>query len=266
MAAERSNRNPRRRTGVELSLAESVCLALIDAEPRHGWAIVKELEPGRELGEIWTLTRALTYRAIDQLETKGLIARGEPESGAGRSRVMLRSTAAGRRWTAAWITEPVTHVRDLRTEFLLKATLLRRSGGDVLAYLDSQEATLGAVLERLGNERGESSLVDTWRRESARAAQRFFHRMRADLSTRSGRSARAPTGTLLPMRLSARNQLTATLDAVHDGEVLSTVKAVLPDGQRITATITKEAARDLDLTAGDDILVIIRSTEVMIAK
>ena len=68
------------------------------------------------------------------------------------------------------------------------------------------------------------------------------------------------------MRISARNQLSATLDAVHDGEVLSTVKAVLPDGQRITATITKEAARELDLTAGDDVLIIVKSTEVMIAK
>lgn len=260
MTAERSTGRARQRSAVELSLAEAVCLSLIDAEPRHGWAIVKELEPAGELGEIWSLTRALTYRAIDQLETKGLIVRGEPEAGAGRSRVVLRPTAAGRRRAASWITDPVVHIRDLRTEFLLKATLLRRAGGDVLAFLDAQEAALGPLLERLANERGGSSLVETWRRESARGAQRFFHRMRADLSGR-------PTpGGLMPMRLSARNQLNATLDAVHDGEVLSTVKAVLPDGQRVTATITKEAARDLDLAAGDEVLVIVKSTEVMIAK
>ena len=130
----------------------------------------------------------------------------------------------------------------------------------MLAFIDTQESALGPVLEQLGNERGESSLVDTWRRESARGAQRFFRRVRADLA------GRPSAGALSPMRISARNQLSATLDAVHDGEVLSTVKAVLPDGQRITATITKEAARELDLTAGDDVLIIVKSTEVMIAK
>ena len=38
------------------------------------------------------------------------------------------------------------------------------------------------------------------------------------------------------------------------------------DGQRLTAAITKEAAEDLDLASGDDVTVIIKSTEVMIAK
>ena len=47
---------------------------------------------------------------------------------------------------------------------------------------------------------------------------------------------------------------------------MSTVKAVLGDGQPLTAAITKEAARDLDLAPGDQVLVVIKSTEVMVAK
>lgn len=68
------------------------------------------------------------------------------------------------------------------------------------------------------------------------------------------------------MRLSARNQLNATVDEVNLGEVMSTVKVTLPDGQQLTAAITKDAAVDLEITAGDDVIVIIKSTEVMIAK
>jgi molybdopterin-binding protein len=68
------------------------------------------------------------------------------------------------------------------------------------------------------------------------------------------------------MRLSARNQLNATIDSVHLGEVMSTVKVTLPDGQHLTAAITRDSAEDLALAAGDQVVVIIKSTEVMIGK
>jgi molybdate transport system regulatory protein len=68
------------------------------------------------------------------------------------------------------------------------------------------------------------------------------------------------------MRLSARNQLNATVESLTHGEVMSTVKVTLGDGQSITAAITKEAAEDLGFTAGEAVTVIIKSTEVMLAK
>jgi molybdate transport system regulatory protein len=68
------------------------------------------------------------------------------------------------------------------------------------------------------------------------------------------------------MKLSARNQLNATVDTVTYGEVMSTVKVSLPDGQSITAAITKDAAEDLGLAKGDAVVVVIKSTEVMLAK
>jgi molybdopterin-binding protein len=68
------------------------------------------------------------------------------------------------------------------------------------------------------------------------------------------------------MRLSARNQLKAKVDKVTLGEVMSTVEVTLPDGQRLTAAITKASVQDLEVKEGDDVLVIIKSTEVMIGK
>jgi molybdate transport system regulatory protein len=68
------------------------------------------------------------------------------------------------------------------------------------------------------------------------------------------------------MQLSARNQLNATVDAVNHGEVMSTVRVTLPDGQQITAAITKDAAEELAFAPGDAVVVVIKATEVMLAK
>lgn len=68
------------------------------------------------------------------------------------------------------------------------------------------------------------------------------------------------------MQLSARNQLNATVDAVNHGEVMSTVRVVLPDGQHITAAITKGAADELGFAPGEAVVVVIKATEVMLAK
>ncbi|MFN8052498.1 MAG: XdhC family protein [Acidimicrobiales bacterium] len=179
----------------ELSLAEQVCLALVVDSPRHGWALVRELDPSGELGAIWSLSRSLTYRAVDLLERKGLVTRGAAEAGRGPNRMTLTATAAGETVSAAWLEEPVRHVRDLRTEFLLKATLLQRRDGDVLRLLDAQEAALTPRLEALGNDLADRSPVGLWRRESARAAQRFFGQVRAGLTDRPAAPAHTVAGS-----------------------------------------------------------------------
>ena len=68
------------------------------------------------------------------------------------------------------------------------------------------------------------------------------------------------------MQLSARHQLNATVETVTHGEVMSTVKVALPDGQHITAAITRDGAAELAFAPGDAVVVVIKSTEVMLAK
>ena len=100
--------------------------------------------------------------------------------------------------------------------------------------------------------------MDVWRREHARAVRRFLDEA---LHPSSGQAAVRPE-----VRLSARNQLRGTVTAVSHGDVMSTVRAVLGDGQVVTAAITKDAADDLDFAPGDEVVVIIKSTEVIMAK
>jgi molybdate transport system regulatory protein len=68
------------------------------------------------------------------------------------------------------------------------------------------------------------------------------------------------------MQLSARNQLDGTVTRVDHGTVMSTVVIRLEGGQEVVAAITKDSAEGLELTEGDAVKAVIKSTEVMVAK
>jgi molybdopterin-binding protein len=68
------------------------------------------------------------------------------------------------------------------------------------------------------------------------------------------------------MKMSARNQLKGTIKSVKPGAVMAEVVVELPGGQEIVSAITLTSAQDLNLTVGDEVMAIIKSTEVMIGK
>ncbi len=253
-----SARPPRGSAAPAPSFAEHVCLTLIVQGVSHGWAVGTTLAPDGELGRIWTLTRPLTYRAIDGLVEKRLVSRRGHTAGRSRDRVVLAPTAAGRRMATRWLDTPVLHLRDVRTELLMKLTLRARMGLDNVTLLTAQQVVLAPTIDVLVSSHAEDDVVDVWRRENARAVRRFLDQ--------ALHPAARPSEGKPEMRLSARNQLRGTITAVHHGEVMSTIKAVLTDGQPLTAAITRDAADDLDLAPGDEVVMIVKSTEVMVAK
>ena len=70
----------------------------------------------------------------------------------------------------------------------------------------------------------------------------------------------------MTIQLSARNQLKAKVKSVKHGTVMAEVVVELPDGQQIVSAITRNSVEGLGLKEGDDIIAIIKSTEVMIGK
>ncbi|HTW04280.1 MAG TPA: TOBE domain-containing protein [Streptosporangiaceae bacterium] len=66
------------------------------------------------------------------------------------------------------------------------------------------------------------------------------------------------------MELSARNQLTGTIQSVKSGSVMAEVTVNVDAGQ-VTAAITDASRERLGLKSGDQVSVVIKSTEVMIA-
>lgn len=67
------------------------------------------------------------------------------------------------------------------------------------------------------------------------------------------------------MNLSARNQLRGVVQAVKSGTIMAEVTVALAGGERIVSVITAESARQLGITVGSSVVVIIKSTEVMLA-
>jgi molybdopterin-binding protein len=68
------------------------------------------------------------------------------------------------------------------------------------------------------------------------------------------------------MQLSARNQLKGKVKSVQLGNVMAEVVIELPDGQEVVSAITRGSAEHLKLKAGDQVVAIIKSTEVMVGK
>src|SRR5690606_27161543 len=95
---------------------------------------------------------------------------------AGGNRTILAPTRLGRTRFRTWVVTPVAHLRDLRSELLLKLVLaaaLRIPTGPLVAAQRSAVAELAAAL----GDPDPSDVVALWRHESAQAAVRFLARL-----------------------------------------------------------------------------------------
>jgi PadR family transcriptional regulator AphA len=163
----------------KLSLAEWIVLALIAEQPRHGFAVASLTAPDGAVGQAWHVPRPIVYRAITALTDLGLtVPAGTEQGGRGPQRTVVAATADGDASVRRWLRRPVEHLRDTRSELLVKLALLGRRGWSSGPLITAQrriftrrEAELRA--QRRGTS-GFERLVLTWRRESARAALRFL--------------------------------------------------------------------------------------------
>jgi DNA-binding PadR family transcriptional regulator len=167
-------------TSREPTIGEWSCLGILYDQPAHGWAIVRQLRPDGEIGRIWHLSRPLTYRAIDHLGELGWIRPvGEEPGAAGPNRTILAATRSGRSQFRTWLRTPVVHLRDLRSELLLKLVFAERCGVDISEMLDRQRSIVdhqARVLVAAEPDAG-TDVVSLWRLEATLAAQRFLERL-----------------------------------------------------------------------------------------
>ena len=66
------------------------------------------------------------------------------------------------------------------------------------------------------------------------------------------------------MKLSARNQLTGRVTAITSGEAIANVELDV-NGQRLLASITVEAVRELGLQEGSQVTAVIKASDVILA-
>jgi PadR family transcriptional regulator AphA len=164
----------------DLLLGEWACLGILYRSPTHGFAIAARLKPEADVGRVWSLSRALTYRSLEQLIVRGLVEPiGEEPGIAGGNRTVLGATRRGRAQFRRWLHTPVDHVRDLRSELLLKIVLAADNGIDITDTISAQRVRLAEFLATL--EGGDATdIVHLWRHESAAAALRFLDRLPLD--------------------------------------------------------------------------------------
>lgn len=172
--------NVGRSTEQQLLLGEWACLGVLYPAPTHGFAIAARLKPTGDVGRVWSLSRALTYRSLEQLTIRGYVAPVGQEPGiAGGNRTILAATRAGRAQLRKWLATPVIHLRDLRSELLLKLIIAEVCAIDVGQMLETQHALITelaeAIIAQIEQEPGD--VVALWRAESSDAALRFLDRL-----------------------------------------------------------------------------------------
>lgn len=167
-------------TDERLTTGEWAVLGLLAQGPSHGFALTKELSPRGSVGRVWSLRTPLVYRALTSLISKGLAApSGAERSDVGPQRQLATITPAGRALLDGWLRAPVLHVRDVRSQLMLKLALTKRLGLDVRPLLSAQRESLEPVVAALERHRDEAAAgfdrdLAIWRVEASRAVLRFL--------------------------------------------------------------------------------------------
>ena len=165
----------------QLLLGEWACLGLLYPAPTHGFAIAARLKPTGDVGRVWSLSRPLTYRSLDQLAARGYVhAIGSEKGIAGGNRTILAATRTGRAQLRRWLQTPVPHLRDLRSELLLKLVVAANCDIDITEMLHQQHAHILSLVEVLADpdtNADPDDVVALWRAETSLGALRYVERL-----------------------------------------------------------------------------------------
>ena len=108
-----------------LSTPEYAVLGLL-RQPMHGYQVAREMAGGGGLGLVCPLGMSNVYFLLGNLQERGLVEVEERQEERYPPRVMLRATAAGTSAFDGWLREPVTRLREVRLDFLVKLFFLSR--------------------------------------------------------------------------------------------------------------------------------------------
>lgn len=164
---------------VELSITEWVVLALVVESPKHGFAVSAATGTDGELGRVWRVPRPVVYRSLTRLVEEGLVESTVTEPGErGPNRTIVAATSAGTAAVRRWLCIPVKHVRDVRSELLVKLALINRRGEDPRPLLAAQREVFApmaiALQTKLSSEAGFARTIAALRWQNAEAVLRFL--------------------------------------------------------------------------------------------
>jgi len=172
-----------------LSVPEWLVLAILSQQSSHGFAVAQLTAHDGELGRVWHIPKAVIYRSIGRLADAGLIEPEGTEPGLGPQRTVYRARPAGRAAAQHWLHTPVEHVRDIRSQLLLKLALLDRAGDDPAGLLSQQREVLEPIVRAIeatsAQVGGFDATLLAWRKANALAALDFLDMITGTASRRS---------------------------------------------------------------------------------
>lgn len=163
----------------DLSTSDQAVLAALGAGPAHGFRLAALFAKSGELGTVWAVQRPQVYRALEHLVAAGLAeAVGQEPGEGGPPRLLYQLTGAGLERLNTWFITPVAHLRDARSDLLLKLVFLERQGRDPEPLLSAQRRHFEHVRDTYRVQRdkteGAQRLALEWRVSAAEAALQFL--------------------------------------------------------------------------------------------
>ena len=163
----------------KLSVTEWAVLGTLATSASYGFAAARELGPKGSIGCAWTVPRPLVYRGIIKLIDDRLVAEtGTAPGRSGPTQRLLRVTARGRKAFDSWLAMPVCHVRDYRSELMLKLRFLEDDPPRFVNLVRAQQDELDPILDglrgQIDNASGFDGVLARWRLSSAVAANSFL--------------------------------------------------------------------------------------------
>lgn len=176
--------------------ARYILLGLLLDGPRHGYALMRDVEETMPLGKVIHLASSHLYALLTRLEHDGLVYKKNEDSGSRPARHVFTLTDQGRETVLRWAEEPVAKPRDMHIDFPLKlyvawkldparaVVLVTRQRTVFTAYIERLERSIAATSSSPDSRSSAllfGALVDDARLERARAAVRWLDHCRQTL-------------------------------------------------------------------------------------
>ncbi len=132
---------------------DDLILAMLAAEPQHGYRLLEAFNDPSRLGHIWYMGRAQIYAVLKRLERDEWIVGSEVKSANAPTRTEYRVTLRGLDRMRAWLNETdlPASLRRVRVDFLSRIYAARLLGDPVEPLAARQAAACAAERGRLAD-------------------------------------------------------------------------------------------------------------------
>lgn len=139
-----------------LPTPDELILALLSAQPRHGYQLLEVFHDPARLAHIWNMSTAQIYAVLKRLERDGDIYGVAVESASAPTRTEFHVTPQGAARMRAWLDHPApsASIRRVRIDFLSRVYAARALDVPVEALAARQYAACLTARERLADEHG----------------------------------------------------------------------------------------------------------------